>query len=97
MKRFLLIIALSIFGIGLSAQVRVNYDVIKTTYDLQSNGLVSNRMYQLENGNVAVVATMATDTSESFADRGTGYNFFDGENWDEISESRIEDIRTGWP
>ena len=82
MKRFLLIIALSIFGIGLSAQVRVNYDVIKTTYDLQSNDFLANRMYQLKDGSVAVVTTMSRSTNESCPERGTGYNFFDGENWD---------------
>ena len=47
-----------------------------TTYDLQSNGFVTNRMYQNKNGDVAVVAMQSADESGSAADRGTGYNFY---------------------
>jgi hypothetical protein len=34
---------------------------------------------------------------DAFADRGTGYNYFDGTSWGEIPSARIENIRTGWP
>jgi hypothetical protein len=33
----------------------------------------------------------------TFADRGTGYNYFDGSAWGPIPEARIESIRAGWP
>ena len=47
-----------------------------TTYDLQSNSYLGNRMYQLKDGSVAVTSTMSRDEfDEAFADRGTGYNF----------------------
>ena len=72
-----------------------------TTYDLQTNSLVANRMYQAKDGSVAVVATMSTQEYDaSFADRGTGYNFAkagDMDSWGDIPDERVEDIRTGWP
>ena len=70
-----------------------------TTYDLQSNGWCSNRMYQLPNGSAAVAATMSHEPNQSFADRGTGYNFYNAETgeWLEQPEVRVEQMRTGWP
>ncbi len=78
-----------------------------TSYDLQSNAYVANRMYQLKDGSVAVTATMSNEEyDENFPDRGTGYNFAKGGrtgNFSDAPESRIEanatgaDIRTGWP
>ena len=72
-----------------------------TTYDLQSNGFLSNRMYQLKDGSVAVTANFSYEEYDaSFLDRGTGYNFAAGgdmDSWLEMPEQRIEDIRTGWP
>ena len=75
-----------------------------TTYDLQSNANVSNRMYQKENGDVVVVATQSHYWFDFEAnDRGTGYNIFDGEGWTLPSDNREEanaigaDMRTGWP
>ena len=72
-------------------------DAMWTTYDLQSNGYVANRMYQLPDGSVAVAATMSHEANLTASDRGTGYNFFDGSDWDEQPESRIEPWKTGWP
>lgn len=67
-----------------------------TSYDLQSNQYVANRMYQMPNGSVAVVATMSHEENLTASDRGTGYNFFNG-NWNEMPENRIESFKTGWP
>ena len=68
-----------------------------TTYDLQSNQYVANRMVQWPNGNVAVVATMSHESNLVASDRGTGYNFFDGNEWLEQPEERFESFKTGWP
>ena len=70
-----------------------------TTYDLQSNGWCSNRMYQLPNGSVGVVATFSHDFNQSASDRGTGYNFYNAETgeWMDQPEARVESMRTGWP
>ncbi len=75
---------------------------MQTYYDLQSNSWISNRMYQMPNGSVAVAATMSHDNSDpngSFPDRGTGYNFFNAATgeWQEMPEEGAEGTRTGWP
>lgn len=76
-------------------------EAMYTTYDLQSNSLIANRMYQAKDGSVAVVTTMSTQEYDpNFADRGTGYNFAkagDMDSWGDTPEERVEDIRTGWP
>ena len=74
-------------------------ETMVTTYDLQSNSWCSNRMYQLPNGNVAVVGTMSHESNQNASDRGTGYNFFNAETeeWFEEPEERVEPFRCGWP
>jgi hypothetical protein len=56
-------------------------------------------MYALENGSAAVVATFSHEPNQSASDRGTGYNFFNGETeeWMDMPEERVESMRTGWP
>lgn len=71
-------------------------ETMYTYYDLQSNQYVANRMYQLPNGNVAVTATMSHEANQSATDRGTGYNFYNGE-WNDMPETRVEPFKTGWP
>lgn len=68
-----------------------------TTYDLQSNRYVANRMYQLPNGSVATVATMSHQYNQTASDRGTGYNFYNGNYWQSLPNARIESYKTGWP
>ena len=68
-----------------------------THYDLQSNQFVANRMYQMPNGSVAVAATMSHEANLTASDRGTGYNFFDGNDWMDQPEQRVEPFKTGWP
>ena len=71
--------------------------ILVTTYDLQSNQYVANRMVQWPNGNVAAVATMSHEENLSASDRGTGYNYFDGSTWGDEPTNRIEPWKTGWP
>jgi hypothetical protein len=68
-----------------------------TTYDLQSNSWCSNRMYQLPDGSVGVVGTMSHQENQTASDRGTGYNFYDGNDWLDMPDERVENVRTGWP
>lgn len=72
-------------------------EVLHTMYDLQSNSYLANRMYQKNNGAIGVVATYSMAGNASAADRGTGYNYFDGNNWGDMPEARLESERTGWP
>ena len=66
-----------------------------TQYDLQSNAAIDDRM---AGGAEAISAawTMSLELTP-FSDRGTGYNFYDGEAWGEIAYERIESTRIGWP
>jgi len=81
-------------------------EVMWSYYDIQSNGMLSNRMYQKSDASVAVVSTMSHQTNSSMTDRGTGYNFCkngDMSQWYDSPDQRIEanatgdDTRTGWP
>ncbi len=72
-------------------------ETMTTTYDLQSNGWISNRMYQLPDGSVAVTATMSHEPNQTASDRGTGYNFYKNGEWGPQPEQRVESMRTGWP
>ena len=68
-----------------------------TTYDLQSNAAVQNRILQHADGSISAGWTMSTQYTASWADRGTGYNFFDGAVWGAQPTDRLETSRGGWP
>jgi hypothetical protein len=52
-----------------------------TFYDLQSNAFLSNRIHVYPDGTIGAVWTRGVDDPPSFPDRGTGYNYFDGNTW----------------
>ena len=68
-----------------------------TTYDLQSNACVDNRLIRHANGTISAAWTMSAQFSTSYSDRGTGYNFYDGSTWDSYPNARLESSRGGWP
>jgi len=68
----------------------------ETFYDRQSNAGLGNRFFLYEDGTMGATWTIGLDVS-AFADRGTGYNYFDGEAWGDWPTNRIESIKTGWP
>lgn len=70
--------------------------IFSTLYDLQSAGSLSNRLIMWDDETMAAVATFGLEAT-SFSDRGTSYNYFDGNLWDEIPTSRIESIRSAFP
>ncbi len=55
-------------------------EIIETVYDMQTNGFVANRVWVWDDGTMAATTTFGK-TPTLFADRGTGYNYFDGELW----------------
>ena len=67
-----------------------------TFYDQQTNASLGNRFYRYADGTMAFVWTRGM-TAGSWADRGTGYNYFDGTNWGTQPVARIETMRVGWP
>jgi hypothetical protein len=52
-----------------------------STYDLQSNACVQNRILVHDDGTISAGWTMSQQYNTSYPDRGTGYNFFDGTTW----------------
>lgn len=68
----------------------------ETFYDLQSNALLSDRIYVFQDGTIGAVWTLGLESS-SFPDRGTGYNLYDGTAWGGAPGERIETFRAGWP
>ncbi|PIQ34244.1 MAG: hypothetical protein COW63_04140 [Bacteroidetes bacterium CG18_big_fil_WC_8_21_14_2_50_41_14] len=68
----------------------------ETWYDLQSNSSVPRHIYAFEDGTIGTVWTRGMNPT-AYADRGTGYNYFDGSSWGAYPTERIEEVRTGWP
>jgi hypothetical protein len=68
-----------------------------TTYDLQSNAAVQNRIIHHDDGTISAGWTTSQQLNASWSDRGTGYNFFDGTNWGANPITRLESSRGGWP
>ncbi|MBI3518166.1 MAG: hypothetical protein HY062_02250 [Bacteroidetes bacterium] len=57
-----------------------------TWYDLESNASVGDRIYVNPDGSIAACWTMepdlgAGDPGTTYANRGTGYNYYDGSAW----------------
>jgi hypothetical protein len=73
-----------------------------TRYDLQSNtSSPCSRIFVYDDGTIGAVFTFGLG-EEAFTDRGTGYNYFDGNNWGDPPTERIEGGvgnagRNGWP
>lgn len=70
--------------------------LMQTKYDLQSNCNSPRHIYVHPDGTMSAAATMGMDEA-AWADRGTGYNYFDGTAWDAQPTARIEPMKTGWP
>ncbi len=71
-------------------------DIGETKYDLQTNSTPQKRIYLYNDGTIGAVWTRGI-SSPAFADRGTGYNYFNGGTWGSFPTTRIESFRTGWP
>ena len=72
-------------------------EIIGTTfYDLQTNASMQNRIFVYGDGTIGAVWTMGYDFPH-FPLRGTGYNYYDGNNWGSHPTVRLEQDRTGWP
>ncbi|MCF8301904.1 MAG: T9SS type A sorting domain-containing protein [Bacteroidales bacterium] len=71
-------------------------DIGETYYDLQTNSCTQNRYVVYPDGYRGGTWTYGMN-NPSFPDRGTGYNNYDGNNWDPFPTERIESVRNGWP
>jgi hypothetical protein len=77
--------------------IPIEDEIGETWYDLQTNNALSNRIHRFDDGTIGAVWTQGIASPPAFPDRGTGYNYFDGNSWGAISSNRIETIRAGWP
>ena len=68
-----------------------------TWYDLSTNTMTQNRLYMHPDGTMGAVWTRGFSSASFDADRGTGYNYFDGSSWGPDPTERIEDEWSGWP
>ncbi|MCF8301902.1 MAG: T9SS type A sorting domain-containing protein [Bacteroidales bacterium] len=71
-------------------------DIGETMYDLQTNHSMQNRYVVYPDNFEAAVWNYGMD-QPMFPDRGSGYNSFDGDNWNSFPGGRIESERAGWP
>ncbi len=68
-------------------------------YDLQTNDAVGRKVMVHDDGTISVVWTHDPNfADDNFGKRGTGYNYFDGNEWlkDPDNITRIEESRVGW-
>lgn len=68
-----------------------------TGYQLQSNASVCRRMIVKSDGTIAATWTMSMVNDAAWADRGTGYNYYNGTAWGSAPTTRQENVRVGWP
>ena len=68
-----------------------------STYDLQTNATVMDRILHHHDGTISVAWTRSSEFNTSWTDRGTGYNFYDGTAWGAQPTARLESSRCGWP
>jgi len=82
----------------LNSKANTTEEVIgTTTYDLQSNAAVQNRIVVHTDGTISAGWTISQQYNTTYSDRGTGYNYFDGTSWGAAPSLRLEDTRGGWP
>jgi hypothetical protein len=67
-----------------------------TRYDNQSNASIPNRIYCYPDGTIGAIWTRSM-LEPTFSDRGAGYNYFDGTEWDPLPETRVENVQTNRP
>lgn len=66
-----------------------------TWYDAFTNSFTSNNLVRYADGTMAATWTFGLQAT-AFPDRGSGYNYFDGQTWGADPVARIESLRTGW-
>lgn len=73
------------------------YETMVSIYDYQTGGSVGNRIARFGDGAVGVVSTWSQE--EGFADRGTGYNYYNPStnNFNDFPEARVESFQSASP
>jgi Secretion system C-terminal sorting domain len=66
-----------------------------STYQLQTNNAIQNRITKNSDGTISAVFTYSA--TGTWSERGTGYVYHNGTSWSAAPTARIESVRTGWP
>lgn len=66
-----------------------------TYYQLQTNASICNRIVKSADGTISAIWTM-DQNDDPWPNRGTGYNYFDGNAWGTPPLVRVENVRTGF-
>ena len=79
--------------------IQVDSIIMMTHFDLQTCGSISDqRLYYWPSDNtMAACAMFSRDSSMLFPGTGTGYNYFNGNQWGAQPVTRVESVETGWP
>ncbi len=93
---YFIVATLQLFAQNSSVREVIETVIGSTVYDLQSNKGMQDRIAVSSDGKIGAVFNLGTPSS-NFADRGTGYNFYNGSSWNEMPSNRIETFKTGWP
>ncbi|MCD4694947.1 MAG: glycoside hydrolase, partial [Bacteroidales bacterium] len=81
-----------------SKSLLADTDIGNTWYDLQTNVSMQNRLYLYDDGTFGAAWTFGPEGSPGGNGRGTGYNYFDGNDWGPLPTISVEDTtKTGWP
>jgi len=68
-----------------------------TYYDLQTNSSIGDRIVLNADGTIATCWTFENaQDNGSYANRGTGYAYFNGTAWSTPATARVENARVGW-
>ena len=78
------------------SMVQVEEYVGTSIYDLQTNGSIQNRIIADDAGVAACFTFSATNSSDTYPDRGTGYNYRTAGVWQDDITQRVETMRVGW-
>lgn len=82
-------------GTAPTMQTRAMQTIGTSTYQLQSNASVQNRIVNNSDGTISLAYTFSANTT--WSDRGTAYVYNNGTSWSALPTTRIEPVRTGWP
>jgi len=77
----------------------IKYDDVvvgQTWYDLQTYNAMQQRIYAYPDGNVGLTWMMGFEIN-GWPDRGTGYNFYNGQQWSPYPSETVEGFNTAWP
>ena len=78
------------------SMVQVEEYVGTSIYDLQTNNSIQNRIIADDAGVAACFTFSATNATDTYPDRGTGYNYRTAGAWQNDITQRVESMRTGW-